>query len=577
LLFSTAVSAQIIPADRVTKWQPGVTYNGGIPKRTTIYKTLSPSGGDDRAAIQAALNGCPANYVVQLTAGTFKIAGVLSFRSPNCTLRGVGPGSGEGTGTRLVKSGAVEPIMYVGYDPHAYGTSINLAADAVKGTYSLTLASNRGIKVGDVVLIDQNTQSDPDVWWGPHVASSPGSEWWFGRQWRSLMQVMEVTAISGNTITFATPFHTTFKTAYQAQLTLYNEPVLRGAGVEDIYFYGGRGGNGNVNMSRCAYCWFKHIESDYGVGAVHFDGVYRSELRDSYLHGTPDASPGGSGYLFAMTEGTSDTLVENNIMWNGNKVIVMQRAGGGNVVAYNYMDDAYGSYYPQSPEAGINAGHFTTPYMELLEGNYSFNYKGDDYWGNSIYITVFRNHLSALRAAHPPLNTYTSPPYPYLDLQGRIAVDVQAHSYYTNFVGNVLGMQGQKLLNYSGTGYSFAQTAFAYENLTAPAPGSLVPMWNFGAYQDANGNWLWDATTINTQQRDGNWDWVTKSQRWHGIGGSGASTGTPQTIPNSLYLTSAPAFFGSNRWPWVDPSTGTTYTLPAKARFDAGTPNQIAN
>src|SRR5207344_519293 len=110
----------------------------------------------------------------------------------------------------------------------------------------------------------------------------------------------EVTAVSGTTITFATPFHTTFKTAYQAQLTLYNEPVLRGAGVEDIYFYGGGGGNGNVNMSRCAYCWFKHIESDYGVGAVHFDGVYRSELRDSYLHGTPDASPGGSGYLFAM-------------------------------------------------------------------------------------------------------------------------------------------------------------------------------------------------------------------------------------------------------------------------------------
>ena len=52
---------------------------------------------------------------------------------------------------------------------------------------------------------------------------------------------------------------------------------------------------------------------------------------------------------------------------------------------------------------------------------------------------------------------------------------------------------------------------------------------------------------------------------------------TPQTIPNSMYLTSAPAFFGSNTWPWVDPTTGTTYTLPAKARFDAGTPNQIAN
>ena len=41
-------------------------------------------------------------------------------------------------------------------------------------------------------------------------------------------------------------------------------------------------------------------------------------------------------------------------------------------------------------------------------------------------------------------------------------------------------------------------------------------------------------------------------------------------IPNSMYLTSKPAFFGSNPWPWVDPTTGTTYTLPAKARYDAG-------
>lgn len=46
------------------------------------------------------------------------------------------------------------------------------------------------------------------------------------------------------------------------------------------------------------------------------------------------------------------------------------------------------------------------------------------------------------------------------------------------------------------------------------------------------------------------------------------------TLPNSLYLTSKPAFFGSTRWPWVDP-TGTTKVsdLPAKARYQSGRPN----
>src|SRR5262249_8889186 len=138
LLFCTTAYAQIIPSDRVTTWVPGVTYNGGIPNRTVIYRTLSPSGGDDTAAIQAALDGCPANQVVQLTAGTFQInSGALMFRSDNCTLRGAGPGTGfgGGTGTRLVRpTAANDTNMYVGHNQHDWATSFNLASDAVKGT-----------------------------------------------------------------------------------------------------------------------------------------------------------------------------------------------------------------------------------------------------------------------------------------------------------------------------------------------------------------------------------------------------------------------------------------------------------
>jgi hypothetical protein len=60
----------------VTLWQPGVTYNtSGIQDRTDIYMTLSPSGGDDTARIQAALDGCPQGFAVQLTAGVFNITG----------------------------------------------------------------------------------------------------------------------------------------------------------------------------------------------------------------------------------------------------------------------------------------------------------------------------------------------------------------------------------------------------------------------------------------------------------------------------------------------------------------------
>jgi hypothetical protein len=274
-------------------------------------------------------------------------------------------------------------------------------------------------------------------------------------------------------------------------------------------------------------------------------------------------------------------------MWYGNKNIVMRGTGGGNVVGYNYMDDAFGSTYPQSPEAGVNAGHYTTPHMELLEGNYAHNYKGDSYWGNSIYITVFRNQLSAHRAAHPPLNKYTFTDggcvYRYGDYDGRTAVDVQAYSRYTSFVGNVLGQQGQVLYGYnSNSCFDSFEIGWNYENLLNFLQTNTVPTWQMGADQshvNIDGNWAWVPGTYKLQLRQGNWDWFKQAQTWYpgsGIGASGfPGTGTPQAIPNSLYLHQAPAFFCSNAWPWVQPSTGTTHTLPAKARFDAGTPNAV--
>ena len=75
-----------------------------------------------------------------------------------------------------------------------------------------------------------------------------------------------------------------------------------------------------------------------------------------------------------------------------------------------------------------------------------------------------------------------------------------------------------------------------------------------------------DATTLSTLIRGGNYDFLQNQVSW--------TTSLPsQTLPNSLYLKSKPAFFGNDQWPWVDP-TGSTqvYTLPARARYDAGTP-----
>ena len=72
---SSSSGMYALPADRTFGWNPGLNAVGGIPNRTSIYETISPSGGDDTATIQAALNSCPVDGVVQLTAGVFNISG----------------------------------------------------------------------------------------------------------------------------------------------------------------------------------------------------------------------------------------------------------------------------------------------------------------------------------------------------------------------------------------------------------------------------------------------------------------------------------------------------------------------
>ena len=183
-----------------------------------------------------------------------------------------------------------------------------------------------------------------------------------------------------------------------------------------------------------------------------------------------------------------------------------------------------------------------------MEGNWAPNADSDKTHGNSIYNTYFRNRLTGVRSGYTGNDTGI----------GR-AAGISAYSYWMSFVGNVLGSPGQ-----SGSGWVYERP-----NFDGPA------VWWVG-WDDWPPNPT-DASVAPTVLRDGNFDYVTNQVRWHGVGGA-ASTTPPaaSTLPSSLYLSAKPAFFGANPWPWVTPE-GTTksYTLPAKARYDAGTPNSI--
>jgi hypothetical protein len=592
-----STDTSILPADRNTTWNPGMMGAGGIPVRSTACATLTPRGGeqDDTAQIQAAINACPAGQVVQLAAGTFLInSGNFLLINKGMTLRGAGPGQ-----TTLAKTNGAKPFPQPGANfkpsplivvgPAVFGSTTNdpagvvssteLATDAVKGAYAVTVASAAGFSPGEIVLLDETSnagwRTDPlgrgQIWassdwrvvWQKHnpalgdvddfaaeaFPTTPGTAGsWFSRLDRPTGEVKEIASVSGSNITFTTPIHISYRSTHAAQLSRYEYPHVKNAGVEDLKLIGGDAGN--LVFKWAAMSWVRNVENTVWIGeAFSIHSSFRIELREFYVHDAAWVQPGGGSYAIGLSFGTSEVLIENGISVRANKVMVARSGGAGSVVGYNYMDMGYINYNGGWIETGLNASHMVGPHHVLFEGNYAFNADSDDTHGNSIYHTFFRNHLRGIRA-------------PFTNQNGGAKIDdatqshngpkrcagLMAYSYWMSFVGNVLGAAGE-------------MDGWVYE--TTWAANYKPGIWMLGWER------VTDTQVSATALRHGNFDYVTNTVKWD-------PAIINHTLPNSLYLTHKPAFFNAGSgytWPWVDPVGATKlHVLPAKARYDAGTP-----
>ncbi len=567
-------SSGLLPPDRLTVWNPGVS--GGIPNRTTVCATVNASAygngaSDATAGIQAAVDGCPAGQVVQLSAGVFTInGGNIVQIGKGITLRGAGP-----TQTTLQKTDGAKPgqeatgpnpspLVLIG--PARWDNnnerSTNLTADAAKGAYSINVSSAAGFSAGQIVLLDELSgagwQTDPagrgQIWaspdfrvvWQRHNPAQgtddpfPDAATWFSRPDRPTNEIKQIDHISGNTVFFNTPVHISYRSSHTAQLTAFSYAHTQNAGVENLTVIGGD--NGNIRFQWAANCWAKNIENtvwhDEGFA---LERSFRVEIRESYVHDAAWAQPGGAGYAISFSDGTSEILVENSIIFKANKVMVARSSGAESVFGYNYADDGYINTNTNWIEVGLNASHMVGPHHVLFEGNYGFNWDSDKTHGNAIYHTVFRNHLRGIRRDFGDAGGSNGP---------KRCAGAAYYSYWHSFVGNVMGAAGQ-------------MSGWVYESGNMDTPAIYLLGWDDWAPYPT------DAQVRATTIRHGNFDYVTNSVKWD-------PSISNQTLPSSLYLSAKPAFFSSGSgyvWPWVDP-TGSTklYTLPAKARFDAGTP-----
>src|SRR5437763_6452976 len=141
--------------------------------------------------------------------------------------------------------------------------SLSIKNGATAGSMRLLLSNASAITVGKYLAIAETND--------PEYVSSNGSEgncrWcdaWTKDGSLARGQIVQVTAVRGDTISISPALYSTFTHAPVA--IPFNMSATR-AGVEDLQVYANKTGYGaNFRMSACAYCWIKGVESNYTDG-----------------------------------------------------------------------------------------------------------------------------------------------------------------------------------------------------------------------------------------------------------------------------------------------------------------------
>jgi hypothetical protein len=442
----------------------------------------------------------------------------------------------------------------------------------------------------------------------PYQAGSVGC--WFSYCDRPTAELHRIASIgagpcpgTGCTLTFDDPLTVAFRQSGSHNAQVYSGPYsnqsgtgspisfLQNASVENLSLL--RAATGGMEMEFCAYCWVKNVEvGDWYGGGISIGYSVRSEFNTVYVHHCWDSVNNGGEYPIALDNASTEILITNSITNFAGKGMVARAGGAGSVVSYSYVDDTMydaesgiGDYWV---DMGVNASHYSGPHHVLFEGDWGDNLDNDHTHGNSMYITFFRNQGTGLRTpfTDPSINKTvndfagigyacgtTGPSGCSPNAPGPLrAAGPSAYNYWFAFVGNVLGWAGE----------TTAANGWTYQGDWS-ASRIFMLGWNDGPggedpYLDGvSGSYIF---------RHGNYDYVNAAVQWD-------PNTSDQTLPNSFYLSGIPAFFNAGSgyaWPWVNPTGspqlqsgpttpvctanvhGPCSGLPAKARYDAGTP-----
>jgi len=541
----SVTTADVVPADRLMDW----SYAGvpsGIPYRTTIYRTLTPS--NTLSEINAAIAACPANQVVYLAPGTYNLGQIMFGSKAGVTLRGAGPGR------TIINTTAPSAIS---------GTDLNFReADGLPligdggltgGSTHITLASSPavGFRIGNLIQITQDDHPDSLGLPGIGVYHRTGlSAVWGMSPTRNLRFTSRITAISGTTMTLATPLPYSYSPALNPKAyPLRSGPGASQCGVESLSIRGNGHTDRAIDFAGADRCWFKDLEISNVVGSIGIIYLRHSsqcEIRRCYVHDAAGFPNQSDGYAFFLYYGCSYVLAIDNIARRVGAGVVINGSSG-SAVLYNYTEDVRRAGHSWLDQ-GFFINHGPHAIMNLVEGNILQRIQNDGYHGSTSHSLLYRNNVHGVR-------TGTAEP--------RRLIDLCRGSYYHTVIGNVIGDPSWTPAEYE---YSLGDTTIScvyilgFPGMDSSSMGAFasVPWDNWTKSTNAP-----DADVAVTLIRHGNYDYHNEDVVWD-------EDIVSRTLPASLFYASKPDFFGALSWPPIGPDVdGLVTDIPATARWDA--------
>ena len=207
-----------------------------------------------------------------------------------------------------------------------------LAEPVTRGATTLTVPDGSAFTVGQWAELQM--ANDPAL-----MYTDPA--WDVGWAQDSRGQLLEVTAIEGNRVTFRHPIYLDYALADTPQIP---SAALRAARRRIERLYLERITNDSdvstVQWKNAAYVWMREVESNQTRRAhVTTEAVIGCQIENSYFHDAYDYGGGGHGYGTALALHTTDCLVENNVFHHLRHAMSIQSGATGNVFGYNYSDE----------------------------------------------------------------------------------------------------------------------------------------------------------------------------------------------------------------------------------------------